>query len=145
MKTISMGKYFSVNELCKSNTADRLKIDNTPSKEVVEHLEEVIRFLDPIRESWGSAIRVTSGYRCPRLNSIVGGSKTSAHLVGYAVDLQPVKGTVDQLFYFLRNYLINGKNWDQLIIEKSGKTKWVHLGLKSRSGKQRRQIFSLNV
>ena len=43
--------YFTVEELCQSETADRLGIDNSPSDEIKEHLEEIIQFLNPLREA----------------------------------------------------------------------------------------------
>ena len=84
-----MATYFTLAELLKSNTAKQNGIDNTPTFEVVRHLEELTeKILDPLRAAWGKPIRVKSGYRCPRLNAAVGGSKTSVHMIGYAADLQ---------------------------------------------------------
>ena len=69
-----MGKYFSIEELCKSDTATEKGIDNTPSSEVVEKLNMLIdNVLDPLREAYGKPIYVNSGYRCPALNKAVGG------------------------------------------------------------------------
>lgn len=45
-----MNSYFTIDELCQSDTADRLGIDNSPSEEIKEHLQELIDFLNPIRE-----------------------------------------------------------------------------------------------
>ena len=85
-------EYFTLNELVKSNTAIVNHIDNTPDKEVENHLKELIKFLNPLRESWGSPIIITSGYRCKMLNEKIDGSKTSAHLTGYACDMIPKNG-----------------------------------------------------
>lgn len=74
--------YFTISELCKSDTAKQLRIDNTPSEKIKGNLTKLIEFLNPLREAWGSPIKVTSGYRCPKLNRAVGGSTTSAHLKG---------------------------------------------------------------
>lgn len=139
-----MSKYFSLNELWQSATADKLGIDNTPSPEIAMHLGELARDLDAIREAWGSGIIVSSGYRCPELNEVVGGSKTSAHPTGYAADLQPANGKIEEFKVFIVKYLEN-KKYDQCLLESSGKVQWVHYGLYNRSGKQRRQIFSLEV
>lgn len=138
--------YFTVEELCKSDTAKKLGIDNTPPADIVEHLKELIVFLNPIREKWGSAIKVTSGYRCQMLNEAVSGSVNSAHLFGFAVDIYPKKGTIEDLYKFILNYLReNNLKWDQLIFEKSKTSKWIHFGLKSKYGKQRQQYFNLDV
>lgn len=139
-------KYFSIDELTRSARASKAGIDNTPSKEIEKHLEELIEVLDQIREEWGSPIIVTSGYRCDALNKLVKGSSTSAHTVGYAADIHPKKGTVEGLYKFIAGFLKrSGILWDQLIIETSKTGSWVHFGLKNRQGKQRRQIFRLDV
>ena len=141
-----MGKYFNVEELSRSSRASKAGIDNTPSKEIEKHLEELIEVLDQIREEWGSAIIVTSGYRCDELNKLVKGSSTSAHTVGYAVDMHPKKGTIEKLYKFIAEFLKSNRiAFDQLIIETSRTGSWVHFGLKNRQGKQRRQIFRLDV
>lgn len=102
--------YFTIQELCKSNTADVLHIDNTPSDMVKKNLSRMIDFLNPLREAWGSPIRINSGYRCPKLNTAVGGSKTSAHLKGNAVDLFPVNGNMKEFKQFVVKYLNDGKS-----------------------------------
>lgn len=140
-----MSKYFNMLELCHSDTADMNHIDNTPSEEIKEHLEELMEFLDGLRKEWGSPIRITSGYRCPQLNKKVGGSATSAHMIGYAVDMQPIKRPFKDFVEFVKNYLID-KDFDQLLIETSSKgSRWVHLGLYNQKGEQRKQIKNLYV
>lgn len=140
-----MSKYFNILELCHSDTADMNHIDNTPSEEIKEHLEELMEFLDGLRKEWGSPIRITSGYRCPQLNKKVGGSATSAHMIGYAVDMQPIKRPFKGFVEFVKNYL-SDKEYDQLLLETSSKgTKWIHLGLYNQKGEQRKQIKNLYV
>ena len=73
-------KWFSIKELCKSSTAKKLNIDNTPTAEIEKNLTVLIEeCLDPIREKFGNPIMVASGYRCPQLNAACGGSPTSEH------------------------------------------------------------------
>ena len=80
-----MGKYFTISELCKSDTAIEKGIDNTPSSEVVERLNMLIdNVLDPLREWYGKPIYISSGYRCPELNKAVGGVSNSFHTIGCA-------------------------------------------------------------
>lgn len=134
--------YFTIDELCKSDTAKKYGIDNTPNSIVISHLQQLINFLNPLREAWGSAIRVNSGYRCKKLNRFVGGSKTSSHLIGYGVDLIPVNGKMDAFKKFIIDYMKN-KMFDQCIVEKSGKTEWVHIGLYNLKGQQRKMIFNI--
>ena len=135
-------KNFKVSELEYSDTAKMYKIDNTIPDELEYNTKRLLLFLQDLREKWGSAIRINSGYRCPILNKIVRGSKTSAHLTCNAVDLYPVNGKFEEFKKFIVAYL-SDKNFDQCIIEKSGKSQWIHLGLYNNSGKQRRQIFKI--
>ena len=138
-------QYFTIEELCKSETAQKLKIDNTPSDQIVYNLTLLVEcLLDPLREAWGSPILVNSGYRCPVLNKAVGGAKTSAHLCGFAVDIIPKNGKMREFQKFVIDFL-KDKFWDQCILEQSGNTEWIHLSLFSSTTKQRRQIFSLDV
>lgn len=134
--------YFTIEELCYSDTAKKYKIDNTPTDEIIENLTEFIEnILYPLREAWGSPIKVNSGYRCENLNKKVGGSKTSSHMYGFAVDLKPVNGLIDDFFEFVKNYFIeNDIPFDQIIDEHSGDKHWVHIGYKNSKGEQRKQI-----
>lgn len=139
-----MAKYFDLEEFLTSSTARQKSIENLPSWETVEHLKELAAFLDPMREAWGSGINVSSGFRNPKLNKAVGGVSTSLHLTGYAVDLQPSNGKLEEFKKFVVNYL-KDKNFDECILERKGKTEWVHLQLWSNNGFQRRKVFSLTV
>ena len=134
--------YFTIDELCASDTAKKYGIDNTPNPTIITRLQRLINFINPIREAWGSAIKVTSGYRCEKLNCFVGGSKTSSHTIGYGVDLIPLNGKMSEFKKFIVDYMKN-KMFDQCIIEKSGKTEWIHIGLYNAKGQQRRMIFNI--
>lgn len=153
-----MGKYFSIEELTYSATAEKLNINNTPtSTEVKNNLLELISILDGIREGWtaisrtkgwgSGAIIVNSGYRCDALNKVIGGSSTSAHSIGAAADIEPKNQRNKEFYKFLDTYLlVNDIMFDQLINEKpvNGIPSWVHLGLKNRKGEQRQMVFTLN-
>lgn len=136
--------YFTISELCKSDTAKQLRIDNTPSEKIKGNLTKLIEFLNPLREAWGSPIKVTSGYRCPKLNRAVGGSTTSAHIKGWAADLQPMNGNMKEFKKFILNYL-KDKRFDQCLLEKSAFTEWIHIGLYNNYGLQRKQIKNIKV
>ena len=80
--------YFTIQELSKSATAERLAIDNTPPRAARQMLTILVeQLLDPIRRRYGAPIIVTSGYRCPALNTAVGGVANSHHIVGCAADI----------------------------------------------------------
>lgn len=147
---------FTIGELIQSSTANRLGIDNNPTSTVRVHLTETITLLESIRAEWEEycaehslgtpAIRVSSGYRSPELNKAVGGVKNSAHVEGYAADLQPVNGKQNEFEkFFATEFSHMGYAFDQIIIEKSKTSRWVHVGYKRADGKQRRQCFTLKV
>lgn len=153
-----MGQYFTLDELTRSATADKLGIDNTPKEEYIkDNLTELIEVLDGVREawtvmceknSWGTAsIIVNCGYRCDALNEAVKGSKTSAHNIGAAADIEPKNQKNKEFFRFLEEYLLdNHIPFDQLLNEhpdKNGVPSWIHIGLKNRQGKQRRMVFAI--
>lgn len=136
-------KYFTIKELCASATATRLGIKNEPSKAALVNLESlVLNILDPLRAAWGGGIIVTSGYRSVALNKAVGGSTTSAHRYGYAADIVPADGRISVFKAFVVKWLKdNAINFDQYIDEQGGGSEWVHIGIKSPSGNQRRQFL----
>lgn len=141
-------KYFTINELIASHTAFILGIKNIPGEKEKEHLKEMTEnLLDPMREAWGSAVVVNSGYRCKELNDAVGGSKTSAHPLGYAVDVVPRRKSFDEFVEFVVNWVKeNNIAFDQILIESNSKgARWLHIGYKNEKGKQRRQIKNIYV
>ena len=80
---------FSLKEMIKSQTALRKDIDNEPGEEEIENLKSLCEnVLQLVREYYGKAVRVNSGYRSPELNSAIGGSKTSDHCKGMAADIE---------------------------------------------------------
>ena len=134
-------KYFSIKELCKSQTAIAKGWDNTPNLTEVSHLNELVdNILDPLREAWGSGIKVNSGFRNERVNKAVGGSSTSAHRLGYAADLAPMNGKMTEFKTFVKKWL-KDRNFDQYINEFKGNSEWVHIGYKNAQGKQRKQYL----
>jgi uncharacterized protein YcbK (DUF882 family) len=91
--------------------------------------------LDPLREAYGKPIRVNSGYRCPRLNNLVGGSPNSQHMRGEAADIQPVDGNEADL-EVLAQFLIASGKFDQLIIYPT----FIHVSYR-RFGWNRKQVL----
>ena len=81
-------RHFTIKELVRSDTATRLGINNMPPASAVKALNALVdNVLDPLRDAWGGPIHVNSGYRCPRLNRIVGGTPGSQHQRGEAADI----------------------------------------------------------
>ena len=142
-------KYFTINELTHSDKAIALGIENKPNEEIKSHLIQLVEeLLDPLRNAWGSAIKVTSAYRCARLNrALKGSSPTSAHLIGYAADLVPCNGDIAGFKRFVVKWLKeNNIQFDQCLCETNGQgAQWVHLGLYNLSMQQRKQILNMKV
>lgn len=137
--------YFTLEEFLTSSTARQRSIENMPSWEVIEHLNELALFLDGLRKDWGSGINVSSGFRNDALNSAVGGVYNSVHRIGYAADLQPANGKMKEFKKFVVEWL-KDKQFDEAIIERNKKgIEWIHIQLFSPKGFQRRKIFSLSA
>ena len=81
--------YFTFKELTRSQTAEKLGINNMPdTAEKIDNLDKLReKILDPLREAYGKPIYVTSGYRCKALNTKIGGATSSQHMSGEAVDI----------------------------------------------------------
>ena len=130
-------KNFTLSELTKSNTALRLGIDNTPTKEGIIKLRlYATEILQPLRDVLG-AIRITSGYRSPQLSEAIGSSSNSQHCRYEACDMQYVKrNKMDNLKIY--NALIDlDLEFDQCILEFGTSTKdidgdpaWIHISWK---------------
>lgn len=131
-------KYFTIAELCRSNTADRLGINNRCRQEHVTALTALVdNVLDPLREWYGKPITVNSGYRCPELNAAVKGSKTSQHMAGEAADIDTGDRQQNKLLF---EYIKKNMPFDQLIWEHGGD--WVHVSFRA-DGKNRNEVLSL--
>jgi len=106
-------KHFTIIELSRSATAAQQGIDNTPNVEQQANLRCLVEnLLDPIRERWGRAITVASGFRTPQVNSLVGGSATSDHQTGRAADISAGSPQLNrQLFEMIKT---SGLQFDQM-------------------------------
>ena len=113
---------FSLSELVYSETAEQKGIDNTPPPEVVENLKRLAAGLEAVRVLLGAPLEISSGYRCPALNEAVGGSSTSQHMQGLAVDFEcPAFGSPLEVARAIQR---SDLEFDQCILEYG---RWVHL------------------
>jgi hypothetical protein len=125
----ALSKYATLEECSRSVTAARLGIDNNPPVEVRDNLREVCsKVFDACREFAGGPLAIASGYRCPKLNKAVGGSKTSEHMLGQALDIDcDTFGhkTNAEIFHFIKDNL----EFNQLIWEfgTDKNPEWVHV------------------
>lgn len=134
---LKRGKYFQINELIGSKVAEEKGIFNLPLDEkVIDNLNYSVSRMDEIREGYGKPININSWYRCKELNAEVGGAENSKHLTGLAVDIRWDEDLLE--------YLKQTPQYDKLIIEKAGKTKWLHLQFKRDRSKELNRVISIN-
>ena len=124
---MQLTQHFTLAELTKSSTAERLELDNTPPPEVLPALTSTAEMLERIRSTLGVPVTVTSGYRAWAVNKAVGGVTTSDHAQGRAADIvAPSYGTPLQIARALAP-LVDVQGIGQLIYERFGSTSWVHV------------------
>ena len=132
-------EHFTVEELTASPTARAKGIANTPTPDHLENMKYVCeKILEPVRRQFGKPITINSSYRCPALNKAVGGSTTSQHVNGEAVDFE-INGISNKV---VADWVSENLEFDQVILEfysegelNSG---WVHASIK-RNGQNRKQ------
>ena len=129
---------FSLNELTKSQTAERKGIDNTPSAEHQENLKSLCEMiLQPIRDHFGQVVSVSSGYRSPELCVAIGSSTQSQHAKGQASDFE-IFGVSNKE---LADYIDQNLDYDQLILEywkgeDEPNSGWVHCSYTNGSNRK---------
>lgn len=129
---------FTIQELTRSATAITKKINNDPTPEIEANLQLLIdNVLQPLRDAYGKAIAVNSGYRSPELNAALKGSKTSQHMKGQAADITGGSPAENKKLFELAQTL--RLPFCQLIDE--SKFKWVHISYDPKNVK--RQILHL--
>ena len=142
---MKLSNNFSLNELTKSQTAERKGIDNTPSAEHQENLKSLCtHVLQPVRDHFGQVVSVSSGYRSPELCTAIGSKTTSQHAKGQAADFEIFgvsnKELADHIHYNL--------NYDQLILEywkeSDPNSGWVHCSY-SENQKRRQYLKAMKV
>ncbi len=143
---IRLAKNFTLNELIKSSTADRMGLNNWPKDDgVLVNLTNVANhILQPVRDEFGP-VRVNSGYRGPELNKAVGGSSKSQHCHGEAADFECSRiGN-----YTLAKWISENLEFDQLILEfyEQGKPSsgWVHCSYKTDGNNRSKIMTALRV
>ena len=135
--------HFTIEEMYASEKAKSLGIDNKPSTQKMINLVYLCAFvLEPLRVAMGRPIKISSGYRCEKLNKEVGGVYNSQHLKGQAADID-IQGDMEfgrKIFEYIKNHL----PFDQLIWEHTASgTYWVHVSFVFPDfGKNRRNVIN---
>ncbi len=119
-------KFFTMDEMTRSDAAMRHGIANRPDETATNNLQTLCAaVLDPLREAVGASININSAYRGPELNARIGGATRSQHMEGKAADIQSRAISVLELF---KTVIRMNLPYDQVIYEaKNRTTKWVHV------------------
>lgn len=138
---MQLSKHLSLAEVTRSESAKRNGISNEPTAEHLENFKKLAeKVFEPIRENFKVPIHISSGYRSAALNKKVGGSLTSQHCSGEAIDIDMDGTAITNAQVF--NYIKDNLSFDQLIWEfgTAANPDWVHVSYES-TGKQRGQIL----
>ena len=141
---MKLSKNLSLNEVIKSNTAERRGIDNNPNETHLANLKYLAeQVFQPIRDHFGVPIYISSGYRSPALNEAIGGSPRSFHSHGMALDLDQDgrnKGVSNaDVFYFIKeNFPFSELIWE---FGNEDNPNWVHVAIaKGRENEKKTKI-----
>lgn len=136
--------HFKFKEMCYSGRAEQMHMENRPADfDILDNLLNTMRELEKVRNIFGKPIIVTSGYRCPELNPLVGGAENSQHMKGEAADISASrKADNADLLGIIRTF----SNYDQLIdyTNDKGQVQFIHVSFK-RDGKNRREWLHKKV
>jgi hypothetical protein len=140
---MQLSAHLSLAEVTRSDSAKRKGISNQPTPEHIENFKKLAeKVFEPIRNHFGVPIHISSGYRSKALNEAIGGSLTSQHCSGEAIDID-MDGSTNgvsnaDVFKYIKDHL----QFDQLIWEfgSSSSPDWVHVSYES-TGRQRKQIL----
>ncbi len=140
---MQISKYISYNSALKSDTAIRLGIDNTPSASAVEAMKLLCeKVVDPLYEAFPS-MTFNSFFRSGKLNSAIGGSATSQHTKGEAIDLDSKDNQFNKAIF---DYIVKNLDFDQVIWEfgNDQRPDWVHVSYK-KSGNRKQILKAVKV
>ena len=140
---MKLSEHLDLSEVIRSESAKRNGISNMPSETHIANFKLLAeKIFEPIRNNFRCPIHISSGYRSVELNKAIGGSSTSQHCQGEAIDIDmdgsPNGVNNKMIFDFIKKYL----EFDQLIWEFGNEDNpdWVHVSYES-TGKQRKQVL----
>ena len=143
-KSMKLSEHYSLGELTKTKhvTPD----GNIPSRVVIENLRRLCEnWLEELRRGWNEPIIINSGYRSPAVNKLAGGSNTSNHLTGCAVDIRCV-GKEQMIRYaaILLDIADDTKqDFDELLLEQHGSTCWLHFAVRPKDNRRRIEFLKV--
>jgi hypothetical protein len=140
---MKLSEHLDLSEVTRSESAKRKGISNMPTEAHIANFKLLAeKIFEPIRTHFRCPIIISSGYRSKELNAAIGGSLTSQHCQGEAIDIDmdgTPNGVTNRMVF---DYIKDNLEWDQLIYEFGDKQNpdWVHVSYES-TGKQRKQIL----
>lgn len=135
--------HFTLNEFTRSALALRHGIANEPAALEIVNMTRLARHvLEPVRQHFGRAFSLSSGYRSPQVNALAGSKLTSQHVTGHAADFEiPTIANRDLADWIKANLV-----FDQLILEfhhaDDPKSGWVHCSYRQQHNRQNCLIFN---
>ena len=140
---MKLSQHLDLSEVIRSESAKRNGISNMPIALHIENFKLLAeKVFEPIRTHFGCPIHISSGYRSAELNKCIGGSLTSQHCSGEAIDIDMDGSTSGVTNKMVFDYIKDNLVWDQMIWEfgDSKNPDWVHVSYES-TGKQRKQLL----
>jgi zinc D-Ala-D-Ala carboxypeptidase len=140
---MKLSEHLDLSEVVRSESAKRKGISNMPTPEHIANFKILAeKVFEPIREHFRCPIHISSGYRSKELNAAIGGSLTSQHCSGEAIDIDmdgTPNGVTNRMVF---DYIKDNLEFDQLIYEfgDSNNPDWVHVSYET-TGNQRKQIL----
>ena len=140
---MKLSVHLDLSEVVRSESAKRKGISNMPTAEHIANFKILAeKVFEPIREHFRCPIHISSGYRSKELNAAIGGSATSEHCSGQAIDIDmdgTPNGVTNRMVF---DYIKDNLDFNQLIFEfgDAQNPDWVHVSY-SATGNQRKQIL----
>lgn len=140
---MQLTEHFTLEELTVSPTAKKLGLSNTPTAQHIENMKYCCeKILEPVRKHFGKPVQINSSYRAPAVNKAVGGSATSQHVNGQAIDFE-IPGIDNKT---VADWVADNLEFDQVILEfystgdkNSG---WVHASIKKEGGNRKQRLIA---
>ena len=140
---MKLSAHLDLSEVTRSESAKRNGISNMPTEQHIANFKLLAeKVFEPIRLHFNCPIHISSAYRSEALNKAVGGSSTSQHCTGEAIDVDMDGSTSGVTNKMIFDYIKDNLSFDQLIYEfgDSKNPDWVHVSYES-TGKQRKQVL----
>ena len=135
---MKLSPHFTMEEMTFSEVAERKRLDNTPTDDILFNLNRLAFFLEEVRNLLGNPIIINSAYRSPAVNAAVGGKPTSQHCLGLAADIRVPGMTPDAVVTVVRNSHLS---YDQVIREFD---RWTHISIPPKNREARKQALIID-